>query len=143
MIPSLKTSRLVKRLIIHCAATKASMDIGAVEIKKWHVEGNKWKDIGYHHVIRRSGKLETGRPLIEVGSHTQGYNAGSIGVCIVGGLGDKGQAEANFTPAQWETLKEYVKAFKATYPTATVHGHNEFAAKACPSFNVQTWLKGL
>jgi hypothetical protein len=28
-----------------------------------------------------------------------------------------------------------------SYKGATVHGHNEFSAKACPSFDVQEWLK--
>lgn len=28
------------------------------------------------------------------------------------------------------------------YPKTTIHGHREFADKACPSFDVQEWLKG-
>ena len=42
-------------IVIHCAATKASMDIGASEIKKWHVDDNGWDDIGYHYIIKRDG----------------------------------------------------------------------------------------
>ena len=54
MTPRTKTDMIV----IHCASTPASMDIGVKEIKKWHVEDNKWDDIGYHYVIRRDGTLE-------------------------------------------------------------------------------------
>ena len=39
-------------IVVHCAATKASMDIGATEIKKWHVDDNGWDDIGYHYIIK-------------------------------------------------------------------------------------------
>ena len=39
-----------------------------------------------------------------------------------------------------DILVKLVKELLQRYPGATVHGHNEFANKACPSFNVKTWL---
>ena len=33
-------------IIIPCAATKPSMDIGYDEIRKWHVDQNGWDDVG-------------------------------------------------------------------------------------------------
>ena len=42
-------------LIIHCAATKPSMDIGLTEIRKWHLDRG-WRDVGYHYIIRRNGE---------------------------------------------------------------------------------------
>lgn len=137
---NLKTTRPIDRLIIHCAATPPEMDIGVEEIRKWHLERG-FDDIGYHHVNRRDGTLEAGRPLDEIGAHVKGYNTGSIGVCLVGGVDVKNKPDANFTITQWDTLREYVKEFKKQYPKATIHGHNEFDNKACPSFNVQEWLK--
>ena len=139
----LKTKRFVNRLIIHCAASPPEMDIGVKEIRDWHVKDNGWRDIGYHHVIRRDGNIEVGRHIDEVGAHTSGYNTGSIGVCLVGGVDVKNKPDANFTKAQWDTLERYVQSFQKQYPKATIHGHNEYANKACPSFNVQEWLKGL
>lgn len=132
--------RLITKVIIHCAATKPSMDIGASEIKKWHLDRG-WKDIGYHYVIRRNGDIENGIAVSLVGSHTKGHNANSIGICLVGGINDKGEPESNFTKAQWATLERLVRILKVDFPHATVHGHREFAAKACPSFDVQEWLK--
>ena len=134
--------RTIDKIIIHCAATKPSMDIGVAEIRKWHTSPpNNWKDIGYHYVIRRNGSIENGRPVIMAGVHTKGHNAKSIGICLVGGIDDKGNAASNFTDKQWATLERLVRILKVDYPKATVHGHREFAAKACPSFNVQDWLR--
>jgi N-acetylmuramoyl-L-alanine amidase len=132
--------RLITKVIIHCAATKPSMDIGASDIKKWHLDRG-WKDIGYHYVIRRNGDIENGIAVALAGSHTKGHNANSIGICLVGGINDKGEPESNFTKAQWATLERLVRVLKVDFPHATVHGHREFAAKACPSFDVQEWLK--
>lgn len=91
-------------LVVHCAATKARMDIGAAEIRRWHKEKG-WADIGYHYVIRRNGVLEVGRDESTVGAHAVGHNARSIGICLVGGIDEQGHAENNFTPAQFAALR--------------------------------------
>lgn len=133
--------RDIKKIIIHCAATRPSMDVGVKEIRDWHIKGNGWSDIGYHGIIRRDGTLESGRPMDQPGAHTSGHNANSIGICLVGGVKEDGKTpEANFTPEQWATLKRVVLDLRKQFPGATIHGHSEFAQKACPSFNVQQWL---
>lgn len=136
--------RKIDKLFVHCSATKPSMDIGAREIRDWHTakppRGNGWKDIGYHYIIRRNGFIEDGRPVEQVGAHVAGHNAHSIGICLVGGIDNSGKPEANFTQEQWKMLERLLRMLKAQYPRATIHGHNEFASKACPSFDVQAWL---
>jgi N-acetyl-anhydromuramyl-L-alanine amidase AmpD len=154
--------RKITEIIIHCAATSPGMDIGAAEIRDWHVKDNGWAAIGYHCVIRRDGTLESGRPMDQPGVHCTGHNARSIGICLVGGIqdgkggdanqdgviaefenGKKGVPEANYTPAQWATLEHVVRDLLVRFPGATLHGHREFAAKACPCFDVREWALGL
>lgn len=135
--------RPIDDIIIHCAATYPTMDIGAKEIRKWHVEGNGWNDIGYHYVIRRNGTIEKGRVLDRPGAHCKGHNAKSIGICLVGGLeklvDGKTISKANYTQEQWNSLKDLVLELKSKFPFAQIHGHQDYANKACPCFNVQEW----
>ena len=132
--------RHISKIIIHCAATRPSSDIGAAEIRRWHIEGNGWSDIGYHGVIRRDGTLESGRPMDQAGAHTSGQNKDSIGLCLAGGVKEDGKTpENNFTPEQWKTLERVVKELVKRFPGVTVHGHNEFANKACPCFDAKAW----
>lgn len=129
-------------IVVHCSATKPSQDIGASEIRKWHVEENGWSDIGYHEVIRRSGAIELGRPLHVSGAHVKGYNARSVGCCLVGGVGIDGTPEDNFTDEQFKSLRITLDYWKRIYPDATIQGHRDFpgVSKACPSFDVGAWL---
>jgi N-acetylmuramoyl-L-alanine amidase len=140
-------------IVIHCSATPPNMDIGAKEIDRWH-RAQGWLKIGYHFVIRRNGEVEIGRDLMEPGAHAQGINEKSIGICLVGGVAMTdgkatkgpwmaGAPEANFTLAQWETLDQLVADMQSQFPKAKVIGHREVsrAPKACPSFDVQRWLK--
>ena len=61
-------------IVIHCSATKPSMDhVDAKEIDRWHRQRG-WRKIGYHWVIRRDGIVEEGRELGEVGAHARGFN---------------------------------------------------------------------
>lgn len=135
--------REIKYIVVHCAATKPSQDIGVAEIRDWHVKGNGWRDVGYHYIIRRDGRVEDGRPIAQAGAHVAGYNSNSIGVCLVGGVDDKGQPEANYTSAQWEALKSKLRALKQQFPQAAIQGHRDFpkVAKACPCFDVIPWAK--
>jgi N-acetylmuramoyl-L-alanine amidase len=130
-------------LVIHCSATRGVQDIGVREIRRWHRDQG-WADIGYHYVIRRSGKLETGRPVDALGAHVQGHNHDSVGICLVGGLDNKTWKPANnYTPQQWESLKKLLEALVKRYPKAKVLGHRDFAGvkKACPCFPAKTWAK--
>jgi len=133
--------RKIDKVIIHCSATPPSMDIGADEIRTWHVRDNKWSDIGYHDIIKRDGSVEAGRPIDRAGAHCKGQNAHSIGICLVGGVDKNGNPENNFTDNQFKSLRRLIRMYKAQYKGAQVHGHREFANKACPSFDVQEWLK--
>jgi N-acetylmuramoyl-L-alanine amidase len=130
-------------LVLHCSATRAIQDIGASDIRKWH-RAKGWEDIGYHYVIRRSGKIETGRSRDVIGSHVQGHNADSIGICLVGGLNDDTyKPENNFTPQQWEALEKLIRGLLKAYPNAKILGHRDFPGvkKACPCFDARKWAK--
>lgn len=137
--------RTTNRIVVHCAATNPTQDIGASEIRRWHVEGNGWSDIGYHQVIRRSGVIELGRPLHVIGSHARGYNSDSVAVCLVGGIDMEGNAENNFTDAQFHALEVTLDYWGLIYPGAEVLGHCDLpgVTKACPSFDVRRWLQGI
>ncbi len=126
--------RHINEIIIHCSATKEGRDYSARDIDRWHRERG-WNGIGYHYVIRLDGTVEVGRPVKRAGAHCSGHNAGSIGVCYVGGLDGSGKPKDTRTPQQRSALHDLVARLKAAYPDATIHGHREFARKDCPCFD--------
>lgn len=131
-------------IAVHCSATTPLMDIGVETIRRWHTQPpNNWTDIGYHLVIRRNGIIERGRAFDDVGSHVKGFNALSIGVCLVGGVTRNGDPDANYTDEQWTALLVTLRFLRKMYPTAKIQGHRDFpdVPKACPSFDVREWLK--
>lgn len=143
--------REIYRVVVHCSATNPSANIGVAEIRDWHVNGNGWSDIGYHDVIRRSGAIEKGRSYLRNGAHTKGFNTGSIGVCLVGGVDDDGYPDNNFTEAQFRSLERLLKMHKECYPDAEICGHRDLSpdanhdgeitkdewVKDCPCFDVR------
>ena len=129
--------RKINKIIIHCAATPEGKDFTVQQIDQWHRQRG-FRCIGYHYVIYRDGSIHKGRPIEQVGAHTSGHNANSIGICYIGGCAADGKTPKDTrTEAQRAALIQLVGELRASYPSATVHGHNEFAAKACPSFNVK------
>lgn len=129
--------RRITEIIIHCSATPEGKDFTVDDIRRWHL-ARKFADIGYHYVIYRDGSVHEGRAENIAGTHCLGHNANSIGICYIGGVAKDGKTPKDTrTPQQKQALRQLVQQLQFVYPHATVHGHNEFAAKACPSFNVQ------
>ena len=127
--------RPITEIIIHCSATEAGKDFKAADIRRWHMEGNGWKDIGYHYVIDIDGTIETGRPLDQAGAHCTNHNANTIGICYVGGLWN-GKAKDTRTLKQQAAMQQLIKALKLCFPTIKkVSGHRDYAKKACPCFD--------
>ena len=132
--------RKIDKIIIHCSATPEGRAVTVQEIEKWHRDKG-YNGIGYHYIVGLNGEVWKGRDINLIGAHTKGYNSNSIGICYVGGVDKSMKAKDTRTPAQKVALHNLVKDLKKQYPKASIHGHNEFAAKACPSFNVKMWIK--
>lgn len=144
--------RTIRRVIWHCSATpsqwadrqpnNAAM---VAAIRAWHTlpkpKGNGWSDIGYHFVIFPDGGVVLGRPLGSAGAHVAGENHDSIGICYIGGMDDANHPADTRTPEQVLALDALTRGLVEAFgPGVTVHGHNEFANKACPSFDVRSDL---
>jgi N-acetylmuramoyl-L-alanine amidase len=131
---------MIDKIIIHCSATPEGRRTTLEEVTQWH-KARGFRTIGYHYLIHLDGSISRGRQEHEQGAHTKGYNKNSIGICYVGGLDKNMKAKDTRTCEQKHALKMLVEQLKDKYTIPTVHGHNEFANKACPCFDVQEWLK--
>ncbi|GAB6010802.1 N-acetylmuramoyl-L-alanine amidase [Viscerimonas tarda] len=145
----------LKYLVIHCTATPEGREVRSDDIRKWHTSpvsegGRGWKQVGYTDMIHLSGAIER---LVdnnedaqvdpwEITNGASGYNSVSRHVVYVGGVNADGKTPKDTrTKGQLKAMEDYVKNFHRRFPNVRIIGHNEVAAKACPSFNVQDWLR--
>lgn len=122
----------IEVIIVHHSATKASQDVTAADIARWHRERG-WLGIGYHWVIRRDGCIEAGRFINEQGAHARGWNDRSVGICLVGGLSKAGEVEDNFTDEQYRALQALVLAINPDLPLKL---HKDVANTECSMINL-------
>jgi N-acetylmuramoyl-L-alanine amidase len=134
-----KASRSVTEIVIHCTATPEGQDYSLATIRGWHMAMG-WSDIGYHYIIHPGGGIEAGRPEERIGAHVIGHNTGTLGVSYIGGVAADGKtAKDTRTGQQRVMLMALCRALAAKYPDVTkISGHNQYANKACPSFDVRT-----
>tara|TARA_R110001583_G_scaffold10416_2_gene47791 strand:- start:248 stop:661 length:414 start_codon:yes stop_codon:yes gene_type:complete len=134
--------RDIKRIILHCTATKEGAHVDVDTIRKWHLARN-FSDIGYHYVIYLDGSINLGRNVFTQGAHTRGENEDSIGIAYVGGLDENGKPKDTMLVQQEISFMRLVESLSVTFGELELHGHNEYSNKACPSFDVQAKYKFL
>lgn len=135
--------RKITEIIIHCSATPEGRKVTIDQIDRWHKERG-FKKIGYHYVIYLDGSIHEGRKEEEIGAHTVGHNANSIGICYVGGCAKDGRTPKDTrTDAQKNAICGLLSELVKKYPNASIHGHREFANKACPCFDVKAEYKNI
>lgn len=135
--------KATKEIILHCTATPDGKDFTVEQIHKCHLQ-RKFSGIGYHYVIYRDGSIHQGRPENCGGAHTLNHNSISVGISYVGGVCEDGKTPKDTrTNEQKEAMYILVKHLMGKYNLSlgNVHGHYEYANKACPSFKIEHFKK--
>ena len=138
-----KSKRSINEIIVHCTASYEGQNLTVEAIRRMHIRERGWSDIGYHYVVYLDGSIHEGRNVNIAGAHCSGHNTHSIGVVYVGGLLKNGKAADTRTQAQKDGLLRLLKELKRLYPKATIHGHREYANKACPCFDAKKEYKNI
>ncbi len=125
----------VNKIILHHTAGNDSADVKA--IRRQHINGNGWQDIGYHFLIHRIPTKKEfitsiGRSTQFEGAHTRGANANSIGVSVAGNY------QKNPLPIEARTeliklLKKLVKTYKLK--PNQISWHRKESPSLCPGKN--------
>lgn len=147
----------LKYLVLHCTATPEGREVTGADIRRMHLSpvsqgGRGWKQVGYTDIIHLDGTVErlagnnedANVDPWEITNGAKGYNSVSRHVVYAGGMTkDMSKPKDTRTPAQLRAMENYVKDFHKRFPSVRIIGHNEVAAKACPSFDVRKWLKSI
>ncbi|MGH2721742.1 MAG: N-acetylmuramoyl-L-alanine amidase [Actinomycetota bacterium] len=160
-----RTFHRVQKLFVHHTAGAATGD-GAADVRAiyaYHTQTNGWDDIGYNFLIDPAGNLYEGRWARDyaggevhsgedpggrgvMGAHVGGFNAGTMGVSLIGnfqGAGPSAQATSTLVgflawkadrygldPLGAATYVNPSTGQKATFPN--IAGHRDADATACP-----------
>lgn len=142
-------------LVIHCTATPAGREVSSDDIRRWHTSpppaGRGWNQVGYRKMYHINGGVEQ---LVannedsfvdawEITNGVAGHNSVCQHIVYAGGMdaANKVPFDSRSIP-QKEAMKRDILAFHTKFPEVKIVGHNYFdKGKACPSFDVQDWLK--
>jgi N-acetylmuramoyl-L-alanine amidase len=140
LINKANITRKVTRLVFHCTATHQTATVEGI-IRYWKNKG--WKNPGYHIIVRPDGSWTQLQDFNRITNGVAGINSTSLHVSYIGGIDKNGKAFDNRTDGQNEIFEAVYHTFRNKMPNLTFHGHYEFSNKACPSYNVENWIKGI
>lgn len=151
MIVQGKARRPVDRVMLHTLAVPTDWytrfdcveDI-TDEVRRWHVKRG-WRDIGYHRVFDPHGDMAEGRSLYEIGAGCAGENRGVIhlAMCNVNEVTRIGEFDEFYARETRVAVRDYLLELEELHgEPLTVVGHNDYANKLCPGFEVVSdeWL---
>lgn len=143
--------RPISEMIVHWSETFSNANLTGDQLEELTGSGGN----SYHYIIRRDGSVERGVPIKESGSHTDGHNKYSIGVCLIGGVLPANEEQVissvnekmssnTITRSQYNTLYQVFRVFFSQYPGAQALGHNEIdPTSEGPGFEVRDYVRNL
>ena len=128
-------------IVIHHSLTRDNITLNDTEaIRRYHINTNGWRDIGYHFLIEQDRPapgglpaviIRPGRHLNEYGAHTLGRNTKDIGICIVGNF-DTAEPDKELTRAAVELCGNLLCEIP-TLDIRLIKPHSFYAPyKTCP-----------
>lgn len=137
-------SKRVEFLVIHCTASREGVD----HSKQWYLDffknERKFSRPGYNMIIAPNGRKDVLVPFDndgyvqygELANGVGGMNSFCIHISYQGGIDRYGNPKDTRTDIQKQVIEQEIRSIKIKFPWIKVRGHNNFAQKACPSFDV-------
>jgi N-acetylmuramoyl-L-alanine amidase len=103
-------------------------------IRRYHVETNKFAEIGYHFGVENVDgrvRLRIGRPHSQAGAHAKGLNTTHLGLCIVGNFDVTVPLDEHLDVAAL-AVADMARFHKFPVNEQTIRYHNEVHPKSCP-----------
>lgn len=118
-------------------------------MKNYHVNSNKWSDIGQHLTLFPDGVWVTGRPFNISPASIKGWNTGALAVEMVGNFDLPNTGTFNnlgydkLEGEQKQEILKLIKYFIDKYGEQSIKFHRENANKTCPgtSLNKQVLIQ--
>lgn len=137
----------MKYIVIHCTATPEGRVVTPDDIIRWHTspkpKGRGWRQVGYADMILLDANLVN---LVhynydefvdswEITNGVSGLNHEALHIVYVGGCDKEMKPKNTLTAEQEMKLKTQIFEYIRLWPDILIAGHNQFQAKACPSFD--------
>lgn len=123
---------IVNKVIVHHSGTDDGPMCSWPAIRKYHIEVNGWRDIGYHagvEIVGTSYEVLVGRAWDRIGAHCLGQNDQSLGLCLVGNFNIETPP-----PEQLEVAAKLVAMWLRLFniPDTEIYRHSVFNDTDCP-----------
>ncbi|XP_018419661.1 PREDICTED: peptidoglycan recognition protein 1-like [Nanorana parkeri] len=135
----------VPNVIIHhtegaFCSSRSTCSAQARNIQNYHINTNKWCDIGYNFLIGEDGAVYEGRGWTTIGAHATTYNPISIGISFIGSFTDRAPNNAALNAAKQLIACGVAKNFiRSNY---VLKGHRNVMSTSCPGDSLYKVIKG-
>jgi len=105
-------------------------DESLVDVIDFHTKIQKWRSVGYHYYIDKSGTVYRLLKPNSTSAHAKHHNSDAVSVCMQGNF-----EEENPTAKQYEQCLKLIYILHVKYPDAEIVGHKDLSKTACPGRN--------